>query len=66
MTSALDEKWRLFNFFSVHGTDGSPKGPDPEDRVGDQDAGSPGYYFIIGIQPLGQFGQRPEFSQSTV
>ena len=23
------------------------------------------YYFIIGIQPLGRFGQRPELSQST-
>ena len=23
------------------------------------------YYFIIGIQPLGRFGQRPELSQAT-
>jgi hypothetical protein len=29
-------------FFSVQGTGGSPTGPDPENRVGDQDIGSPG------------------------
>ena len=29
-------------FFSVHGTGGRPMGPDPENRVGDQDTGSPG------------------------
>jgi len=28
--------------FSVQGTGGSPTGPDPENRVGDQDTGSPG------------------------
>ena len=28
-------------FFSVQGTGGSPTGPDPENRVGDQDIGSP-------------------------
>ena len=28
--------------FSVHGTGGSPTGPDPENRVGDQDIGCPG------------------------
>jgi len=28
--------------FSVQGTGGSPTGPDPEDRVGDQDIGSSG------------------------
>jgi len=42
VTYASDEKWRPFNSFSVHGTDGSPTGPDPENRVGDQDIGSPG------------------------
>ena len=26
-------------FFSVHGTGGSSRGPDPENRVGDQDNG---------------------------
>ena len=42
MTSASDEKWRPFNcFFSVQGTGSSPTGPDPENRVGDQDIGSP-------------------------
>jgi len=25
--------------FSVQGTGGSPRGPDPENRVGDQDTG---------------------------
>ena len=29
-------------FFSVQGTGGSPTGPDPENRVGDQDTGNPG------------------------
>jgi len=28
--------------FSVQETGGSPTGPDPENRVGDQDTGSPG------------------------
>jgi len=28
--------------FSVQGTGGSPTGPDPENRVDDQDIGSPG------------------------
>jgi len=42
MTYASDEKWRPFNFFSVQGTGGSPKGPDPENKVGDQDTGIPG------------------------
>jgi hypothetical protein len=29
-------------FFSVQGKEGSPTGPDPENRVGDQDNGSTG------------------------
>jgi hypothetical protein len=29
-------------FFSVQGTGGSLTGPDPENRVGDQNIGSPG------------------------
>ena len=29
-------------FFSVQGSGGSMTGPDPENRVGDQDNGSPG------------------------
>jgi len=35
-----DEKWQPFNCFSVQRTGGSPTGPDPENRVGDQDTGS--------------------------
>ena len=31
-----------FNCFSVQGTGGSPTGPDPENRLSDQDTGSPG------------------------
>ena len=37
-------------FFSVQGTGGSPTGPDPENRVDDQDTGSPGRPFSSGLQ----------------
>jgi len=37
-------------FFSVQGTGGSPTGPDPENRVGDQDIGSPGRPFLLGCK----------------
>ena len=51
MTSASDEKWRTFNcFFSVQVAGGSPAGPDPENRVGDQDIGSPGRPVSSGLQ----------------
>jgi len=40
MTVASEEKWRPFNCFSVQRTGGSPTGPDPESRVGDQETGS--------------------------
>jgi hypothetical protein len=41
MTYLSDEKlWSLF--FTVQGTGGSQTGPDPENRLGDQDIGSPG------------------------
>ena len=50
MTSASDEKWQPFNFFSVQGTGGSLTGPDPENRVGDQDTGSPGRPVSSGLQ----------------
>ena len=53
MTSALDEKWRPFFFFLVQGTGGSPTGPDPENRVGDQDAGSLGMPVSSGLQAPG-------------
>jgi len=36
--------------FSVQGTGGSPTGPDPEKRVGDQDTGSPGTPVSSGLQ----------------
>ena len=57
MTSASDEKWRLhLNWFSVQGTGGTPTGPDPENRVGDQDIGSPGRPVSSGLQVPGQPG----------
>jgi len=40
----------LSNVFSVQGTDGSQTGPDPENRVGDQDTGSPGRPVSFGLQ----------------
>jgi len=56
MTSALDEKWRTFNCFSVQETGGSPTGPGPENRVGDQDTGSPGRPVSSGLQVSGEPG----------
>jgi hypothetical protein len=41
-------------FFSVQGTGGSPTGLDPENRVGDQDTGSPRRPFSSGLQVLGE------------
>jgi len=43
-------------FFSVQGTGGSPTGPDPENRVGDQDIGSPGWSVPPGLQVPGEPG----------
>jgi hypothetical protein len=40
-------------FFSVQET-GSPMGPDLENRVGDQDIGSPGRPVSSGLQALGE------------
>ena len=40
-------------FFSVQGTGGSPTGPDPENRVGDQENGSPGRPVSSGLQVAG-------------
>jgi len=37
-------------FFSVQGTGGSPTGPDPETRMGDQDNGIPGRPVSSGLQ----------------
>jgi len=56
MTSASEEKWRTFNCFSVLGTGGSSTGPDPENRVGDQDIGSPGKLVSSGLQVPGEPG----------
>jgi len=36
--------------FSVQGTGGSPTGPDPENRVGDQDIRSPGRPVSSGLK----------------
>jgi len=41
-------------FFSVQGTGGSPRGPDPENGVGDQDTGSPGRPVSSGKQVPGE------------
>ena len=43
-------------FFSVLGIDDSPTGPDPENRVGDQDTGSPGKPVSSGLQVPGEPG----------
>jgi hypothetical protein len=40
--------------FSVQGTCGSPTGPDPENRVGDQDIGSRGRPVSSGLQVPGE------------
>ena len=41
---------------SVQGTGGSPTGPDPENRVGDQDTGSPSRPVSSGLQVPGELG----------
>jgi hypothetical protein len=43
-------------FFSFQGADGSPTGPDPENRVGDQDTGIPGRPVSSGLQVPGETG----------
>jgi len=43
-------------FFSVLGTGGSSTGPDPENRVGDQDIGSPGRPVSSGLQVYRESG----------
>jgi len=42
--------------FSAHRTGGSPTGPDPENRVGDQDTGSPDRLVSSGLQVPGEPG----------
>ena len=46
----------LLIVFSDQGTGGSSKGPDPENRVGDQDAGSSGRPVSFGLQAPGEPG----------
>jgi len=43
-------------FFSAQETGGSPTGPDPEHRVGDQDIGSTGRPVSSGLQVPGEPG----------
>ena len=43
-------------FFSVQGTGGSPTWPDPENRVSDQDTGSPDRPVSSGLQVPGESG----------
>jgi len=58
MTSAsfMTKNGKLSNVFSVQGTGGSPMGPDPENRVGDQGNGSPGRPLSSGLQVPGEPG----------
>jgi len=56
MASSSDEKWQLLIVFSVQGTGGSPTGPYPENRVGDQDFRSPGTPVSSGLQVPGEPG----------
>jgi hypothetical protein len=42
LRGSKDRKMAIFQFFSVQATGDSPTGPDPENKVGDQDTGSPG------------------------
>ena len=56
MTSASEEKGELSIVFSVQGTGGSLTGPDLENRVGDQDTGSPGRPISYGLQVPGEPG----------
>jgi len=56
-------------FFSVQGTGGSLTGPDLENRVGDQDIGSPGRPVSSGLQVPSERGHcrartRPPWSPS--
>ena len=44
------------SIFSVRGTGGSPTEPDPENRVGDQEPGSPGSPVSSGLQVPGEPG----------
>ena len=45
-----------FNCSFSQGTGGSSMGPDPENRVGDHDTGSPGRPVCFGLQVSGGKG----------
>jgi hypothetical protein len=51
---SLDRPTSLSIVFTVQGTGGRPTGPDPENRVGDQDIGSPGRPVSSGLQVHGE------------
>jgi len=50
MTSASDENGHLSIGFSVQGTGDSPTGPDPENRVGDEDNEVQVGQFLLGCK----------------
>jgi len=50
----IGRKMAHFQFFSVQGTGGSPTEPDTENRVVDQDTGSPDMPFSPGLQMPGE------------
>ena len=56
MTSASEENGDLSIVFFSQGKSGSPTGPDPENRVGDQDIGSPDRPVSSGLQVVGEPG----------
>ena len=56
MTSASDENGDISIAFSVQGTGGGATGPDPDNRVGDQDIGSSGRPVSSGLQVPGEPG----------
>jgi len=49
-------KSQPFNCFSIQGTGGSQTGPDPENRVGGPDTGSPGRPVSSLLQMPGEPG----------
>jgi len=56
MTFASDKNGDHSIVFSVQGTGDSPTGPDPENRAGDQDTGSPSRPLSSGLQVPGEPG----------
>jgi len=56
ITSASDEKWRSFNCFFSPTNGWYSDWADPENRVGDQDTGSPGRPVSSGLQVPGEPG----------